>query len=159
MKKLLKINCDIELEHIQIEIKHQRGQHLRHFIDQYFCYKHRYVTSTGKPAWKKIFWNEYVSEEAQNKGGKVTKEHIVPLSVLKSMLLNLGSKPKISDIKEILDNYVCFATITKDENKKLNDAGFNKKMPSCCYENGRLKECFDKFCRYKKAGIKISKVE
>ncbi len=81
--------------------KNQRGQHLRHFIDQYFCYKHEYVTKSCKPAWQKIFWKEYVSENAINSGGDVVKEHIVPLNVIKQMLLDLGSKVQIKNIRDL----------------------------------------------------------
>ncbi|MDT8413418.1 MAG: hypothetical protein RQ875_13220 [Vicingaceae bacterium] len=150
-------NFNIELEHIQLEIKHQRGQHLRHFIDQYFCYKKGYVTKSGKPAWKKIFWNECVSVDAEKNGGKVVKEHIVPISVIKDMLLKLGPNATIKDIQKILDDFVMFATITKDEDKKLNDAGLKSKMPDTCYvKNNELKEGFDKFARHTEVGIELN---
>lgn len=154
---MLNNNCNIEIEHIRLEIKHQRGQHLRHFIDQYFCYKNGYVTKNHKPAWKKIFWNEYVSIEAENNGGKVVKEHIIPIDVIKKMLMNLGPKATIKQIEKILYDFVLFATITKDEDKKLNNAGLKSKMPSDCYENGKLKKDFNKFSRYEKVGINCRK--
>ena len=152
----LENNCKIELEHIQLEIVSQRGQHLRHFIDQYFCYKHEYVTRTCKPAWGKIFWKEYVSIEAINSGKDVIKEHIVPLNVLKQMLLDLGSKVEIKDISDLLDEYVCFATITKEEDNKLNKSGLKSKMPEICYDNGKLKKNFEKLSRYNHVQIKIN---
>lgn len=155
LSEALEKNCVIELKHIQIEIEHQRGQHLRHFIDQYFCYKHEYVTSNCNAAWKKINWNEHISKEADNNHDKkVTRDHIVPIKVLKKMLLDLGTNAEINEIRDLLDKYVCFATITKAENKKLNDAGLNSKMPDCCYDkNGNLKKNFDKFARYNKMNI------
>lgn len=157
--KDLETNFNIELEHIQLEIKHQRGQHLRHFIDQYFCYKKGYVTKSGKPAWKKIFWNECVSVEAEKNGGKVVKEHIVPISVIKDMLLKLGPNATIKDIQKILDDFVMFATITKEENETLNNVGLKSKMPDTCYDkNSSLKKGFDKFARYTKTNIQIEKV-
>ena len=40
-------NEKIELKHVLLELISNRGQHLRHFVDQYFCYKHGYVKRTG----------------------------------------------------------------------------------------------------------------
>lgn len=33
----------LELKHIQLEIISKRGQLLRHFVGQYFCYKKGYI--------------------------------------------------------------------------------------------------------------------
>lgn len=50
-----------------------------------------------------------------------------------------------------------FATITKDEDKKLNNAGLKSKMPNTCYDkNGNLKKGFDKFARHTEVGIKLN---
>jgi len=148
-KKTLERHTQIELEHILIEIKHQRGQHLRHFIDQYFCYKNGYVTKNCKPAWGKILWNEWVSEEAEEKGGLVVREHTVPIDVIKQLLLDLGVNTTLKDIATLLDKYVVFATIRKDEDIKLNNEELKSKMPKNWDKE-------DVFARYKAVRIKVN---
>ena len=52
-------NEEIELQHIQLELHNNRSQHLRHFIDQYYCYKNGYVSKNGKAKWeiwKCVLW-------------------------------------------------------------------------------------------------------
>jgi len=41
-------NAEVELKHIQIELENDRTQHMRHFVDQYYCYKNNFVNSNGK---------------------------------------------------------------------------------------------------------------
>ena len=56
----------IELEHIRLELIHRRTKnvnvinHLRHFVDQWFCYKHGYITNGNRAAWGKIIFKEYI---------------------------------------------------------------------------------------------------
>ena len=72
--------AEIELKHIQIELKNNRYQHLRNFIDQYFCYKNGYIKRTGNADWEGMVWNETVSLKAKNEPNrkKVVKEHVIP---------------------------------------------------------------------------------
>lgn len=147
----------IELKHIELEIKNNRTNHFRHFVDQYFCYKNNYVTKSGKASWSKIPWNEYVSIDAdktRNKKLVVEKEHIVPLKFIESKLLELGKEASIESIKELLDTYLNFATITKIEDQKLNERGLRSKMPNEFYDPKH--ELFgDLFARYKITGIEL----
>ncbi|WP_339627092.1 hypothetical protein [uncultured Winogradskyella sp.] len=147
----------IELKHIELEIVNNRTHHFRSFIDQYFCYKNNYITKSGKANWSKIPWNEYVSIEANKTRDKklvVEKEHIVPLKVIETKLLELGNKATIESIKIVLDKYVKFATITKIEDKILNDKGLKSKMPNEFYDSEHeLYE--DLFARYKIAKIEL----
>jgi hypothetical protein len=147
----------IELKHIQLEIKNNRGQHLRHFIDQYFCYKNNYVTKSGKASWGKITWKEFVSFEANKISDKklvVEKEHIVPLIVIKEKLLELGRNATIAAIAGVLDKYLMFATITKKEDKLLNANGLKQKMPKE-FNDPKSELYQDLFSRYKIIGIKL----
>lgn len=57
-------NALIELKHIQLELSHSRTQHIRHFIDQYFCYSKGYISRNGRANWGAIFFKEYVSLNA-----------------------------------------------------------------------------------------------
>ena len=149
----------IELKHLQLEIKNNRTQHFRHFVDQYFCYKNNYTTKSGKASWSKIPWNEYVSLEGNKTRDKklvIEKEHIVPLKVIEEKLLELGKGVTVESIKEILDKYLMFATITKEEDKKLNDNGLKKDMPREFYDPNNI--LFgDLFARYKVTGINVIK--
>jgi len=147
-------HLEIELEHITLEIKHQRGHHLRHFVDRYFCYKNGYINKNGIAKWDDIFWKEWVSIEANKTRDKkkVTKEHVVPLKVVTTKLLLLGKKATEEQIVQTLDKHLIFATITKEEDKILRDLGLNSKMPKGFYEEGNL-YYNDLFSRYKEANI------
>jgi len=150
-------HLDLELEHIYLEIKQQRGHHLRHFVDRYFCYKHGYINKNGIAKWDDIFWNEWVSIEALNHTDKklVTKEHVVPLKVITKKLLDIGSNCTKEEITSILDKYLVFATITKEEDKRIRSIGLNSKMAEGFYKQNH-KYYDDVFCRYKAANIKVN---
>ena len=152
-------NTEIELRHIQLEIKNQRGQHLRHFVDQWFCYKHGYVNSNGRAKWSNIRWKEYVSKDGDSTRDKdltIEKEHIVPLKVITKKLLELGKDVTIKQIELLLEEWLMFSTITHVEDKILNSNGVREKMPDEFYdENHELYG--DKFARYKVCGIEIFK--
>ena len=153
--------AEIELKHIQLELKNNRAQHMRHFVDQYFCYRNGYIKKTGAANWEGIVWNETVSLAALNlakdKAGnrrKVVKEHVVPLKVITVALCELRDKNNISvsEIAKCLDRLVNFATITKEEDTLLRQAGLSSKMPPGYYQkNHRLYQ--DPFSRYRSAGI------
>lgn len=147
----------IELEHILIELKNKRGQHLRHFIDQFFCYKHNYVTKTGNAKWSDITWREFVSHSAKNikgiEGKKFVKEHIVPIQRIKKELLKLKN-PSVESIEALLDELVLFATITSDEDKMLRDAKLTSSMPEG-FDDPSHEFYRDPLARYNAVGIKV----
>lgn len=162
----------IELEHIRLELIHRRTKnvnvinHLRHFVDQWFCYKYGYITNGNRAAWGKIIFKEYVSEgvlkllekytevELLSMKGKnrliVEKEHIMPLNRITKKLLELPTNPSIEEIETILIENVKYATITKEEDKLLTKLD----MPSEYFDSNH--ELFnDFFARYKSVGIKL----
>lgn len=149
-------HAEIELKHIQIELENKRYQHLRHFIDQYFCYKKGYVKKSGSANWEGIVWKEAVSLKAMNETSRtnVVKEHVIPLKRIAEELAKLAESNTISsnDISNCLDNLIFFATITKEEDKLLRDKKLHSKMPAeydleghCLYK--------DPHARYKAVGI------
>lgn len=162
----------IELEHIRLELIHRRTKninvinHLRHFVDQWFCYKYCYITNGNRAAWGKIIFKEYVSEgvlkllekhteeDLLSMKGKnrliVDKEHIIPLNRITKKLLELPENPSIEEIENILIENVKFATITKEEDKLL----FKQDMPSE-YFNSNHELFNDFFARYKSVGINL----
>lgn len=156
----------IELRHIQLELKNGRCKHLRHFVDQYYCYSNpQYLNRNKNPKWESILWNEWVSTKAEDLKNKkvenirqlVVKDHIVPLNIITKKLFELGTNCRIDEIKSIIDELLHFATITKDENTYLNNLGLRKSMPSGYEEVGH--NLFnDKFARYSKAKIDIRKI-
>ena len=82
-------NALIELQHIELELRNNRTHHFRHFVDQYYCYKHNYVNRSGKADWEAIVWTGIVSDEASaiSDRRQVVKEHVIPLKVITSLLL------------------------------------------------------------------------
>ena len=150
-------NVEIELKHIQLELNNNRTQHLRHFIDQYFCYKHGYVNKSGKAKWDDIFWNETVSIAASKTRtkGDVVKEHVVPLKHITSELVKLVKPEGVSlvEIADCLDELLHFATITKEEDKLLRQAKLHSRMPDEYFQkNSALYK--DVFARYKIVNIR-----
>lgn len=157
MNNLNDINSNIELQHILIELTNNRLQHMRHFIDQYYCYTNGYVTN-GKADWKKIYWSKFVSEKAlllnEKNNSKVVKEHVVPLKTIINILDGLPKESISShDIKMVLDSLVIFATITKEEDQLLNSCGLKSRMPMGIIDFNQILN--DKFARYNHVGIKI----
>jgi len=148
-------NAQIELEHIQIELRNGRSQHFRHFVDQYYCYKHGHVKSTGAAHWESIVWKGSVSRDARRLGDRklVVKEHVVPLKVVREMLIDLSRTGKVTlEGIALLDANVRFATISKDEDRILRSNGLASKMPEGFYTLGH-EWCGDLFARYKFVGI------
>ena len=162
----------IELEHIRIELIYRRAEkvnvinHLRHFVDQWFCYKYGYITNGNRAAWGKIIFQEYVSEgvlkllekytkeDLLSMKGKnrliVEKEHIIPLNRITKKILELPTNPSIEQIEFILIENVKYATITIAEDKLL----LKQDMPSEYFDSNH--ELFnDCFSRYKIVGIKL----
>lgn len=152
-------NALIELQHIKLELENSRTDHLRHFVDQYFCYKHGYIKRTGSADWGGIVWNEIVSIEAQKKHPdrkSVTKEHVVPLKRIRLELLKNTVEGRISlaKISEIIDELLIFATITKEEDATLRKHKLTSSMPQG-YDQISNALYGDPFARYKVAGIKF----
>ncbi|MCL2912277.1 hypothetical protein L2725_00525 [Shewanella corallii] len=155
-------NALIELLHIQLELGHGRSQHMRHFIDQYYCYQHGLVTSSGKANWSKLLWHGYVSSLAVLESDKkqLVKEHVVPLKVIVEKLIALSADkaPSLEEIAACIDENLIFATITKEEDKRLRDAKLNSRMPDGYYQAGH--SLFnDKFARYRVANIQLTECQ
>lgn len=146
-------NKTIELEHILLELKNRTpAQHMRHFIDQYYCYEHNLITKGGKANWGKIFWMGYTSINAnlidrKNKS-LVVKDHVIPLNIIVSFLSKIPiNELSTLKVKEILDSLLIYATITKKEDAELNKLGLRNKM---LIEHKTIKELkANAFERYK----------
>jgi len=151
-------HAQIELEHIALELRHGREHHLRHFVDQYYCYKHGFINASGIAKWEAILWKGYVSVEARKTRQRdlVVKEHVVPLRVIRQLLVQSAPEGRVdlTAIAAILDQYVRFATITQKEDKKLREAGLKSDMPPSFYDaDDALHK--DLFARYRTVGIDL----
>jgi len=82
----------------------------------------------------KSLYHQYCSKNFRH-------EHIVPCEVQYELLINL---PDLSEenIKEFFKSYSLRATITRQEDGRLNDAGFKSKMPEAFYKETQGKECY-----------------
>ncbi len=153
-------NAEIEIEHIKLELINNRSEHLRHFVDQYYCYKNNYVNSKGRPAWNKIYWSGIVSVKASQIKNKneVVKEHVVPLKVITDLLITYSKENEINskEIESILNKYLIFATITKKEDANLRKEKLISKMPVGFYDKDSPLYG-DLFSRYKVAQIELKK--
>lgn len=152
-----KENAELELKHIQLELSYGRSQHLRHFIDQYYCYENGYLNKNGNPNWNLIFWSNCVSKKAEEVTEKklIVKEHVIPLKVITDLLKQLSEDCTTKEIKKIIDTNLHFATITKEEDAILRKVGLNQKMPAEYYDP-KSKLYNDIFARYKKTNIEYN---
>lgn len=151
----------LELQHIQLEIRHDRYQHLRHFVDQYYCYCRHIVKRTGRADWEGVVWKGIVSVAARSESARkrVVKEHVVPLKVITTKLQDLAESGKTSleDIAKVLKDLTHFGTITKEEDAKLRKAGVNRSMPDGYFQKGHPYHN-DILARYKEARISLEPV-
>jgi hypothetical protein len=87
---------------------------------------------------------------------EVVKEHVVPLKVITDLLISDSEKYEISSshIKSVLDKYLIFATITKEEDAILRMEKLTSKMPDVFYHKDHYLYD-DLFARYKVAGIEL----
>lgn len=154
-------NAVVELRHIKLELDSGRRQHLRHFIDQYYCYcaGGAFVTSTGRANWGKIWDIAAYSREARALYGdrkNLVKEHVVPLRVIGEILTsqNLRAELSLEAIGGILRHLTHFAIITKREDHRLRAAGLTSKMPSAPLPTFPFFP--DIYARYRIAGIEVN---
>lgn len=152
----------LELKHIQLELQHNRYQHLRHFVDQYYCYRRGIVKRTGRAHWEGVVWKDIVSVSARSESDRkrVVKEHVVPLKVIETKLRDLAAAGRISldDIAAILEELTHFGTITKEEDAKLRKARLSKAMPEGFFQKGH-RYYNDILARYKEVGIVLESVD
>ena len=154
--------AELELRHVQLELEHRRFQHLRHFIDQYYCYRKGIVKRTGTADWESVVWKGVVSTRARSlepDRSQVVKEHVVPIRAIARLLSNLVSAGQtgLADIAGVLDKYTVFGTITKYEDQLLRTAGLTSTMPEGFFEPGHL-YYQDVLARYKAVGIALEPI-
>ena len=161
LRKKVNVNAGaglrVDLVHIQLEIRYQRGVNLRYYIDSWYCHKHN-ISS-----WNKIInycassensknhkFNTYLNKKTYNK--YYTRDYAVPINILKTMLLGLGKKATLFEIDELLNQYVTFVRLTKEEKGILNDRkkGYYQRMPLDWDKNNI-------YARYDALGIVIIK--
>jgi hypothetical protein len=152
-------NAKVELEHILLELKNGRTQHMRSFIDQYYCFKNGFINKNGGAAWSKINWNRSVSVKAallkdeyekkimqspndkailiKTLNSNITRDHVIPIKFIANELaFKFKENPKLEldEIAQILDERLFFATILKEENEKITRAGLRDKMPKAFFD-------------------------
>ena len=160
-------NAELELKHIELEMRARRFRHLRHFIDPYYCYTNDIVRPSGAINTDDVMWREYVSVEARRLQEITTdarelrklvrREHLIPLRHIKQLLREIAESDSftLDDIGQCLDSNLHFATITREEDKKLNKLRLGQKMPEGYSQIGH--DLYnDKFARYRIAGIKLT---
>lgn len=149
-------NAEIELEHIAVELRNSRGQHLRHFVDQYYCYKLGIVTRGGRADWESLMEVGVISSAAALVTDRkmLVKEHVVPLSFIGLQLLRLNGQEEITHhaIAQVIDKYFVIGAITKIEDARLRSLKLHRSMPAG-FENPSSPLYGDVFSRYRAANI------
>ena len=153
--------AELELMHIQLEIKYNRYHHLRHFVDPYYCYCKGIIKRTGRANVEGVIWKGIVSVAAKLEVDRknVVKEHVVPLKVIETKLreLNAEGKNTLDNIANTLEELTHFGTITKEEDEKLRQAGLGSAMPHGFFQEGHP-YYKDILARYKEAEIELEKL-
>jgi len=153
-------HAELELKHVQLELEHRRCQHMRHFIDQYYCYRKGFVKSSGVADWDAPIWKGVVSVAARREEGNrklVVKEHAVPIKEITNLLLQLNN-PSLDDIAKVLKQFTILATITQPEDATLRRLKLTSRMPDGFQEQGH-RYFQDVLARYKHAGIMLEDVD
>ncbi len=128
-------DIDIEFQHILLEIRLQRWAMLERFLFSYFCFKHGYLSKSGKPDWQQ-------ARECCRRSSSVTNtkhaelEPVVPLVAIIGELKRTSkqSKPNEEQLREILDSLLDYVVISKEEKQRLDQLGLSHQMPKNWYQ-------------------------
>lgn len=139
-------SLDFELDMLVMVVensrKHRDRKHRTRIYSQYM----RYAMDEF------VYVNLYQSDEAKGKTKKeVIRDHVVPHKIVMEMLLSLDKLSKDS-AWEVIEKYYKICSVTREEDRKLNEADLKSKMPE-----GWCKNEGDPFARYEKVGIRYSK--
>lgn len=148
MKKEMKStreSLDSELDMLVMVIensrKHRDKEHRARIYSQYMRYAMDEFVNV----------NFHQSDEAKGKKRKdVIRDHVVPHIELMKKLFAIDKLSKDS-VWEVIEKYYIICSITKEEDKRLNEADLKSKMPKDWCENEE-----SLFARYEKVGIKYS---
>lgn len=92
------------------------------------------------------YWSKAATESGlKNKG--LVHEHLIPRKIVREMLLKLDN-PSPEAVYDILDRYCVGVVVTKAEDTRLNQLGFNSEMP-INWDHQNL------WARYEAAGIEV----
>lgn len=102
------------------------------------------------------FWSAAAKAEIAEKVQPFEKpqliyDHAIPFKYVFDKLLGLESVD-IDSVRECLNKYLCSCTITREEDKKLNEKGFRQRMPEDW-------DGINPLSRYERADIKICEVK
>jgi hypothetical protein len=163
----------IELINIQEAIKYKTGHHFKSFIDAWYCYKHGYCTASERPNLHELKQKvNYLTKDAsmkrkrqfnfkhtigkknvflqQDEKVKLYRDLVIPITVLREMLFNLGYHVTPKQIEDFLKKYVRFCLITNEDRLLLSNNSIYQAMPSDW--DGK-----DLLARYKNVNIPIIK--
>lgn len=135
------------LRQIQIAVEvRDYAAPFRTFFDNLFAYRHGgpLLGRNGQPRWfnapcprrdrDALLRCHFVSVEAMRVIAGVSEEpllrdHAVPVSVLRDLLMNARS-PTLGLVNEYTTRFYKLGVITKSEDESLTSAGFRSKMPA-----------------------------
>lgn len=129
-------DLELEFEHIYLEVRGQRWQHIERFLLSYFCYREGFVSSKGKPDWELARASCPRSSNVHSLKHS-TLEPVVPLDVVIGEIKRYWRDGELtpSSLRRILDSLLRFITIDKQEKSALKNAGLEKAMPACWYQS------------------------
>lgn len=138
MNDINKFNANIELQHIYLEVYSERYCHLRTFLESYYCYQHGLVTKQGKPDWIQIFnvGKRTVAATQIKERKLLVREMVMPLSVIMGHFKALvrDDEATINSIQAVIDDYLEYVIMTREEYNALVQAGLKETMPASYYQ-------------------------
>ena len=145
MSAINSLNASIELQHIYLEVYSERYCHLRTFLESYYCYKHGLVTKQGKPDWIQIFnvGKRTIAATLIKERKLLVREMMMPLSVITGHLKTLvrDDEATIENIQAVVDEYLQYVIMTREEYNALVQAGLKDAMPASYYQLSHVDYC------------------
>lgn len=154
---VLKTNYEMAKDDINFEVGFEiLLKHILWYIDEKLDDNGEFKKGLGRHVRQK-FWSENAIEAFNNRKTNRTKnlqfEHVVPLNVIKSYVVDmLKNDFSVDEIVDFLDRHLFVCIITKEEDDKLTELGFKVSLGAELTEDTIWN-------RYKKAGIKVCNTE
>ena len=140
-------DANLELQHLWLDIQHQRWQQLPRFFFSYFCYQHQYVDNKNKPCWETARQQLPSSLSASQRQGAII-EPLIPESVIVGLLKTQAKQSALCFEKmvDILEKHLHYVVISSEQKQRLSPT-----MPAMWYK----KEPKTLLDRFEQAGIEL----
>ena len=134
------------------------------FIMSSLCVRseYRYISDGAKEQLKGTpnpNYNYIYKKSAHKDYKELTSEHPIPVSVIVDYLLDTNNDDWTEErLADFLEKVSGIAVVTMDENKKLNKAGLQRKLPNGTTLDDIVNGKAEHTIRYKVAGVSVTEI-